>query len=231
MLFVFVAGPTHFILQTFVTGVGDYFSQLIQLSFDTRHYGKSAQWTKDWTITYLLWWVAWGPFVGVFIARISRGRTIREFIVGVLLVPTLFTLLWFAIMGGTGIYLDIFQNTELAAASTQKLTDISYLLIQELPWSFITTLITIFLIFIFLVTSADSGTYVLGMFTSDGDPEPIILQKLFWGVIIAIVSLGSVFLGDSIYFIRSFALVGAIPFLFIMLLQIYAFWKVLRTEK
>lgn len=230
MLFILFLGPTHFIMETFTTSLGDYISRFISVGLNLRHFSGNEAWAQNWTITYFLWWIAWGPFVGVFIARISRGRTIKEFITGVLLVPTIFSFMWFATLGGTAIYMDMFNDAGLAQIANDDLAAATFALLGHLPISGITTVVTLFLVFVFLVTSADSGSYVLGMFTSDGNPTPPTFQKLFWGIMVAIVTGGLLLSGKGIMFIRAVAMAGAVPYLFIIMFQCYALWQFLKRD-
>lgn len=230
MFFVILLGPTHFILETFATSLGEYTSRFFSMGLNLRHFSGNEEWTRNWTITYLLWWVAWGPFVGTFVARISRGRTIKEFIIGVLFVPTLFSCLWFSAMGGAAIYMDIFNDTELAAIAQADLPAVTFALLDQLPLSGITSVITLFLVFIFLVTSADSGSYVLGMFTSSGNPSPPTFQKLFWGIMVALVTAGVLLADKGLGFVRAIAMAGSVPYMFIVMVQCYALWQFLKRD-
>ena len=229
LLFILSFGPTQFIMNSFVSGIGDYLDQFISLSFNTRHISDTDGWTGKWTITYLLWWVAWAPFVGVFIARISRGRTLKGFLLGVILVPTVFSALWFATLGGTGIYLELVDQPGFAAVISHP-ESTTYALLRTLPIPEITSITVIFLLFIFLVTSADSGTYVLGMFTSNGTLSPPVRQRLLWGVIVALLTAGVMMNGGTFTFFRSLIVVGAIPYLFIMMWQAIALLRALRQD-
>ncbi len=229
MLFILFAGPTHFIMESFVTGIGDYLDKFIFLSFNVRHFSDAGGWTESWTITYFLWWVSWGPFVGVFIARISRGRTLKEFMLGVVLAPSIFSAFWFATLGGTSIYLETIADPGFGVV-VENLESTTYALLNRLPMSEITSVVVVLLLFIFLVTSADSGTYVLGMFTSDGNLNPPVRQRLFWGVVVGLVTSGALMTGAGLPFFRSLAVIGAIPYLFIMLWQVYHLLKALRED-
>ena len=229
MAFVLFAGPTQFIMESFVSGIGDYLDKFVYLSFNVRHFTDPGGWTESWTITYFLWWISWGPFVGVFIARISRGRTLKQFMLGVILVPTIFSALWFATLGGTAIHLEMLDQPGFGdVVSTMERT--TYAVLSTLPLAEVTTIVVLLLLFIFLVTSADSGTYVLGMFTTQGDLNPSVRQRLFWGVMVGLVTTGAILTGGSIAFFRSLAVAGAIPYLIIMLLQTYGLWKALRED-
>lgn len=230
MLFVLFSGPTLFLLQTTVASLGDYLSSLTAYSFRLRHFSGETAWTHDWTLTYFLWWIAWGPFVGVFIARISRGRTIREFLAGVVLVPSLFSLCWFAVLGGTSIHAQFFDQQGFAI-DINSASAATYTLLERLPFAQITQAVTLLLVFLFLVTSADSGTYVLGMFSSDGVARPPVAQRLFWGVIIGVLTAIAMISGHGVKVMRSFAVAGAIPFLFIMIWQMLCLMRRLRQEQ
>lgn len=152
MLFIIFVGPTRFIMETFVTTFGDYLGELIPISFRLFPYEGLTDWSAGWTLTYLIWWLAWGPFVGIFIARISRGRTIRQFMVGVVLVPSLFSMLWFATFGGTGFYIELFGSGGLADLVFEDVTKALFALFTYFPLSLLLSIAALFLIFIFLVT-------------------------------------------------------------------------------
>lgn len=170
MLFIMVAGPTGILLRGFVSAVGDYVSSLFTLSFQLYPYQSTAvsNWFHSWTLTYFIWWIAWAPFVGVFVARISRGRTIRAFVIGVLLVPTAFTIFWFAIFGGMGLYEELFGSGGMGELVQQDISTALFSLFDRLPGSLLLSSVGLILVFIFVVTSVDSATFVLGMLTSQG---------------------------------------------------------------
>jgi glycine betaine transporter len=225
MLFVLFFGPTQFIFETFVTTLGDYLNNLAAFSFRLYPYEGLADWTAGWTLTYLIWWLAWGPFVGVFIARISRGRTIREFLIGVVLIPSLFSMFWFATFGGAGFYTELFGPGGLADLVFEDVAKALYFPLSELVSSS-----ALLLIFIFLVTSADSGTFVVSMMTSNGDLDPSRLQKAVWAVAIIAITIGTLFTG-SVDVAKTLAVSGAIPFSVVLLVQIVAFLRTLRDEE
>ncbi len=228
MLIIF-AGPTRFIMEVFVTSIGDYFSQLISMSFKLYPYKDLSSWTSGWTLTYLIWWLAWGPFVGIFIARISRGRTIREFVIGVILIPTLFSILWFAAFGGSAIYIEMFGGGGMADLVLEDVSKALFALFTWFPLSEIISGLTLILIFIFLVTSADSGTFVVSMMTSKGNLNPSTKLKLTWGVLIGVITAGTLFTG-SVTVAKAMAISGAIPFSLILILQIIAFLRTIRRD-
>lgn len=230
MGFVLIFGPTTFILESFVTSIGDYFSRLIDMSFRMFPYRDNAEWTVSWTLTYLIWWLAWGPFVGIFIARISRGRTIREFCIGVILTPTLFSILWFATFGGAGLYIELFGGGGLSELIAQDLSVAIFAFFESFPLSGVLSFLAVLLVFVFLVTSADSGTFVLSMMTTDGNLNPPLGHKMIWGILVAAIT-GSTLLAGSIEVARAMAALGAIPFSIILVLQIVAFLRALRLER
>jgi len=229
LLLIIFAGPTRFIMEIFITALGDYFSQLVSMSFKLYPYKDLSSWTSGWTLTYLIWWLAWGPFVGIFIARISRGRTIREFIIGVVFIPTLFSILWFAAFGGTALYIEMFGGGGIAELVLEDVSKALFALFTWYPLSEILSILALVLIFIFLVTSADSGTFVVSMMTSNGDLDPSIKFKLVWGIIIGLITAGTLFSG-SVAVAKAMAIAGAIPFSLILILQLIAFLRTIRRE-
>lgn len=230
MLFVLFFGPTQFIFETFTTTLGDYLQRLPSISFRLYPYEGLTDWTAGWTLTYLIWWLAWGPFVGVFIARISRGRTIREFLLGVVLIPSLFSMLWFSSFGGAGIYAELYGPGGLADLVFDDVAKALFALFGYFPMADLLSFTALLLIFIFLVTSADSGTFVVSMMTSNGELDPSTAQKLIWALIILGITIGTLFSG-SIEVAKTMAVTGAIPFSLVLLLQLAAFLRTLRDEE
>jgi len=228
MIFVLVAGPTSFLLRGFFSLVGDYVSNLVSMSLHLYPFEDARGWVSGWTLTYFTWWIAWAPFVGVFIARISRGRTIREFVLGVLFAPTAFSLLWFSIFGGTGIHEEM-GGAGLISAVREDVTTALFVLFESLPMSQILSVTALVLLFIFLVTSVDSATFVLGMMTSKGSLNPSAKRKLAWGIALGGLA-GALMFSRSIDVVKALAIVGAIPFTFILLLQASALLRSLFAE-
>ncbi len=229
MLFIMVAGPTAFIFESAVDTLGAYASQIVSISFRLYPYEGLTEWSASWTLTYLIWWLAWGPFVGVFIARISRGRTIREFCAGVILVPTLFSILWFAVFGGAGIYVELFGPGGLAALVADNVSEALFAFLGHFPLSGALSAVALALIFIFLVTSADSGTFVLSMMTTDGRLDPPASAKIVWGGLVAVITAATL-LSASVEVARAMATLGAIPFSAVLGLQIVGFLRALAEE-
>ena len=231
MILLLIIGPTNIIFRNFVTTLGDYINYLPSDNLNMFAYENMTGWLHDWSIITYLWWIAWAPFVGVFVAKISEGRTIKEFIIGVLLIPTLFSIFWFSVLANTGFYLDAQLGGMI---TTDILNDFStgiFSVLNQLPLKNMMIPLALFLISIFIITSADSGVFVLAMFSSDGDLEPSAIQKIFWGVILFLMTFSVIKTGDNIQFVRALACAGAVPFLFIMLYKIYIFICVLRQEK
>jgi len=230
LLYLLFIGPTGFLLSVFVTSVGDYLSNLIALSTRLFPYSGDSQWSRVWTLTYMIWWIAWAPFVGIFIARISRGRTIRQFMVGVILIPTLFSLFWFAVFGGTVLHIEIFGEGGLRGMMLVDVEQTLFSMLERFPLSWPLTLLTLVLIFTFLVTSADSASFVLGMMTSRGALDPPTWKKLTWGIVVALLTASTLFAEGGILVMRAIAIVGAIPFTVIMIVHILCLLKHLRGE-
>lgn len=182
LLFVLFAGPTSFIFDVFTTTLGSYLQNLVQMSLRLTPF-SAGSWIKSWTLFYWAWWIAWAPFVGMFIARVSRGRTIKEFVLGVLLVPSVFGFLWFAVFGGTALNLEIFHQANITEAVERDITSALFITLQQLPLGVVLAGIATLLIITFFVTSADSATFVLGMLSSKGTLNPSTRVKLVWGLL------------------------------------------------
>ncbi|WP_051881356.1 BCCT family transporter [Parvularcula oceani] len=208
MGFVLVTGSTGAILRTLAQTSIAYLSELPRLSLEIRPEGAGRQWTRDWSLTYFLWWVAWTPFVGVFIARISIGRTVRSFLAGVVLVPSLATLVWFSVFGGAALSAEA-GGASLGVTDFATAPQASYALLGTLPFPVLSQALTLLLVFLFLVTSADSGAYVLGLFSRNG--EPAIAERLYWGSVLAALTGAAIWSESGQSVTRAFAVTGAIP--------------------
>ena len=204
------------IARTLGETVVAYAEALPRLSVDLRPEGPARQWTRDWSLTYLLWWVAWTPFVGVFVARISRGRSVRAFLGGVVLVPALGTLLWFSVFGGAALGLQA-QGADLGVAGFETAPQATYAVLGGLPFPAVTQAAAFLLVFLFLVTSADSGAYVLGLFSRGG--EPGVPERLYWGAVLAGLTGAAVWSEGGQAVTRAFAVTGAIPLCALLLAQ------------
>ena len=179
--FVFLTGPTLYQMKTLVFGLGDYVLNLAQISVWV-DWETQADWQTNWTLFYWGWWISWSPFVGIFIARISRGRTIREFVFFVLLIPTAVNFIWFSIFGGTALYIERFGEGGLTEPVLKNVAMSLPLLLEHLPWTELMQWIGLILMIIFFITSSDSGSFVDDMVTSGGNPNPPIANRVFWGV-------------------------------------------------
>ncbi|KMJ59256.1 glycine/betaine ABC transporter permease [Bacillus sp. LL01] len=228
MVFVFFTGPTVFILNTFTLGIGDYISSFFNTSLRLTPY-QGGTWVRDWTIFYWAWAIAWSPFVGAFIARVSRGRTIREFVFGVLIVPPVIALFWIAVFGGTALHFDLFGGTEIAQAVDNDITSALFATFAQLPFTFILSLLSILLIFTFLITSADSATYILGTMTSGGSLNPPLLLRVIWGTLMAAIA-AVLLLASGLEGLQTASLVSALPFTVILVGICYSLFKSLRQE-
>ncbi|TAA73093.1 BCCT family transporter [Planococcus salinarum] len=229
MLFFLFRGPTTFIIESFVVGIGDYFQNFVGMSFFLTPY-TGESWVNDWTVFYWAWVIAWSPFVGSFVARVSRGRTIREFVLGVMVVPPLIGFVWMAIFGGTGLYFDLFLDTAISTAVSQDVTTAVFVLLQEFPFYTALSVIMLLLIVIFLVTSADSAVFVLGIMSSDGDINPSTGVKVIWGILMAAIT-SVLIVSSGLRGLQTASLVAALPFTLIMILMSVALIKSLRKEE
>lgn len=229
MVFVFFIGPSVFILESFVLGIGDYFQNFVQLSFRLTPY-TGGTWVHEKTIFLWAWVIAWSPFVGAFVARVSRGRTIREFVMGVLVVPPMLGLVWIAVFGGTALNLDLFHGTQIAEAVDQNLTTALFVTFGELPFSLLLSVVSIILIFTFLITSADSATYILGSMTSHGSLHPQLLVKVVWGFLIAAIA-AVLLMNGGLDSLQSASLVAALPFTILLYIVATSLVKAINTER
>jgi len=226
-LIVFILGPTLFILNLFTDTIGSYMQNFINMSFRIAPMNEEARsWINGWTIFYWAWWIAWAPFVGVFIARISKGRTIREFVVGVLLVPSVIGFLWFTTFGSASI---VTESTGLLSISSLAAEESLFGLLEGYPFSMALSLLAILIIITFFVTSADSGTFVLGMMTTNGSQNPSTMIKVTWGVFLSTTALVLLYSG-GLQALENTMIIAALPFSAIMVLMVVSLLKSLKQE-
>lgn len=228
LVFVFVAGPTIYLLQTTIQNAGQYVSNLFAMTFNLYAYQPSG-WIGGWTIMYWAWWISWSPFVGMFIARVSEGRSIREFIVGVLLIPTGFTLIWMGFMGNAALYSIMHEaNTSLLNAVQRDSSVALFEFLANLPFSAVTSIIATLLVMLFFVTSADSGALVTDYLTAKTENSPT-WQRLFWTVLMALLAI-ILLLAGGLQALQSATIMSALPFTFIMLLICWGLIKALHLD-
>lgn len=222
-----IVGPTRDILNTLVEGTGGYLQDFIHDSFANGAYSDSGFY-GGWTIFYWGWWIAWAPFTGTFIARISKGRTIKEFIAGVMLVPAFVSIIWFSIFGMLGIH----TGTEVAAEAIQNTSTALFVVLKQYPMGAVISMVVVILLCTFFVTSADSATFVLGMLSSYGDLNPTTKRKVIWGVLQSLTALAlMLFTANGLNMLQTMSIVGALPFSIIMLGTMLSTSKALKAER
>ncbi|MBA4709822.1 BCCT family transporter [Aquitalea magnusonii] len=229
MLLLVVLGPSGFIFDTFTTTFGDYLGNLTSMSLRMSPFSQSS-WIASWTLFYWAWWVTWAPFVGMFIARVSRGRTIREFVVGVMLVPALASFVWFAVFGGTALELQLFGGADLVSAVKQDVSTALYVMFDYLPGGRALSMLAMLLVVSFFVTSADSATFVLGMLSSGGSLNPGHRVKLIWGVLLSAIALVLLSSG-GLKGLQTMSIVAALPFMLIMIGMAISLYKALAEDE
>jgi len=217
MLFVLALGPTLFLLRALVQNFGLYLDHFVMRTFTLYAY-EPRTWMADWTLFYWAWWIAWSPFVGMFIARISRGRTIREFVIGVLFVPTAFTFLWMTVFGNTAISLDLGTAAGgIADAVQADLSTALFKFLEYLPAAGVTSTLAIVLVGVFFVTSADSGALVIDTLASGGQEDTPRWQRIYWCMLLGVTAALLLVMG-GLGALQAATLLAALPFCFIMLL-------------
>ena len=228
MLFVFILGPTAFLMSSFVQTIGIYLQNLIGTTFRTDAF-IGTEWQSSWTMFYWGWWIAWSPFVGMFIARISRGRTIREFITGVLLMPTLLSFIWFSIFGNTALHIELFGTGGIAEVVEQNVAVALFVLLEQLPWPTLTSVLSMIVIATFFVTSADSGALVVDIMSANGALDTPTKQRFFWAILIGVIA-GVLLVSGGLLAFQTAIITMALPFCAIILLMCYSLLTGLRAE-
>jgi glycine betaine transporter len=227
-LVVFAFGPTVAIIDTFTTTLGSYVSEFVRMSLRMTPFRDSG-WVGGWTIFYWAWWVSWSPFVGLFIARVSRGRTIREFVLGTMLAPTLAAFIWFSVFGGTALHLQIMQGVPLADAVSTDVSTALFALFDALPMAALMSGVATVLVLLFFVTSGDSATLVLGMMSSGGQENPGARVKIVWGFLISGIAI-SLLLAGGLKAVQTATIVFALPFTVVIVLMAVALWRGVRDD-
>ena len=244
MVAILLLGPTLFLMRTFVQEIGVYLANVLTLTFnnsawtwgrgpDTGAGYSGGAWQAGWTIFYWGWWISWAPFVGVFIARISRGRTVRQFVAGVLLVPTLVTFMWFTVLGGTALWQEIYRDGGIMdkkdGVSSVNYDTALFRMLEHLPASGLLSGIAIVLVAIFFITSSDSGSLVVTMLASGGNPEPPTWSRVLWAVIEGALAL-ALLLAGGLAALQTGAILTSIPFVLIMLAMCWATYRAFSAE-
>ncbi len=226
---VLLIGPTVYLLQAFVQNTGSYLSELVTKTFNLYTYNPT-DWIGGWTIFYWGWWLSWAPFVGLFIARISRGRTIREFVLGAMLGPTLFTLFWMTVFGNSGIDLILNQGVTSLGAAVQADSSVAlFKFFENFPMSEVLSFIAVIMVMVFFVTSADSGALVVNMLCAYGEDDTPAIQRSIWTVFIGLIAI-VLLLAGGLSSLQTAAIASALPFSVALLFAMWGFWKALSQD-
>ncbi len=231
LLIILLLGPTTFLFSAFSEGIGNYINQFADLSFKTFAFEKAGRpWYTNWTVMYWAWWISWAPFVGLFIARISRGRTIREYILAVLFVPSLFIFLWMTVFGNGAIWMDQNVSNGALSAIAHKADVLLFAFFEQFPFSTALCVIALVMVVIFFITSADSGILVMNSIASGNKMHSPKWQNVFWGILMIIISIALLYAG-GISSLQTMTLITALPFGIIMLILSMCLLKALRTDE
>ena len=239
LLFVLLVGPTLFVLNGFVENIGQYLNDFFYLAFWNETY-SGGSWQNGWTVFYWGWWIAWSPFVGMFIARISRSRSIREFVTGVLLVPTLLTFAWLSVFGDSAMFIELFGGGGMAEAVSNNIPRSLFFFLERLPAAagytafplWLVTLISLLatlVIITFFVTSSDSGSLVIDMITAGGNPNPPVAQRIFWAVTEGGVA-AALLVAGGLSALQTAAIAAGLPFTILLLLMMFSLYRDLCSE-
>jgi choline/glycine/proline betaine transport protein len=231
MIFLLLAGPTVYILKAFTQNLGFYLQNLPQLSFwvETFYGADGSNWQNPWTIFYWGWWISWSPFVGMFIARISKGRTVREFILGVMVFPTLLSFLWMSSFGGSALWLQITGAADISAAVAKDVSTALFVMLEQFPLTQVMSLIGITLVIVFFVTSSDSGSLVVDHLTSGGKLDSPVPQRIFWAIMEGVCA-GILLLGGGLVALQSASIATGLPFTVVLLIMCSSLYKGLKEE-
>ena len=229
LAFVVVTGPTLVILNALPQNLGTYLQELVGVTFFSEAY-NGGDWQASWTLFYWGWWVSWTPFAGMFIARISRGRTIREFIAGTMVVPTLITLVWFTGFGNASLYLQQSGAADMVGAVQQSASTSLFVLLEQLPLSMLSSILALIVITLFFVTSSDSASFVIDMITSGGDENPPVAQRVFWAVSEGVVAAILLIVG-GLGALQTASLTTGLPFTIVLVAIAIALIRALRLNE
>ncbi|MCH7224968.1 BCCT family transporter [Haloferula sp. A504] len=232
LLMVFLIGPTAHLLDALLQNIGNYIYRLVPMATWTETYrnGEGGGWQHGWTIFYWGWWISWSPFVGMFIARISRGRTIREFALGVLFVPTLLTFVWLTVFGNSALHEEMAYDSGILSAVNENFSTAIFKLFEHYPLSRITSGLAVIVVITFFVTSSDSGSLVIDTITGGGHPKPPVIQKVFWALLEGGVAAALLYAG-GLKALQSAAITTGLPFALALLVMTFCLFKALRRER
>ena len=227
-VFILIVGPTVFLANLYIESLGMWATDFFRMSLQGTAFG-GLEWMQWWTYFMMAWWVSWGAFVGVFLARISRGRTIRGFIVGVLVVPSLVFFTWFTVFGGTAIHVDMFEGGDIAKQTAADINSAFFATLDHFPLATVTSVVAIILVLMFFISGADANTYVLGMMTSGGSLAPRRAVLILWGVLTGVTAV-VLMLAGGLTALQNTVIVASLPFLVIIAGLAVSFWKELRDR-
>jgi len=228
LLFVLLAGPTIHLVRSFCENTIRYPLTIIDMTLDTSAFTGGA-WQKSWTLFYWGWWISWAPFVGMFIARISKGRTIREFILGVLLAPTLLTFLWLTVLGNTAFHLESTRDSGIVKAVSESMPTALFVMLEQLPLSTLSSFLAIIVIATYFVTSSDSASLVIDIITAGGDPDPPVRQRIFWAIAEGVVAAVLLVTGGLVA-LQTAAITTALPLAVIMVAICFGLLLAVRKD-
>ncbi|WP_309383413.1 BCCT family transporter [Cerasicoccus frondis] len=228
LIFILIAGPTLFLLGGFVQNLGAYAQNFLRLSTWTETYQRT-EWQEGWTVFYWAWWIAWSPFVGMFIARISRGRTIREFLVGVLLAPTLMTFAWLSIFGNAALFEQLYGAGELAAEVNKSIPVALFEMLEAYPLAKVASLLSVVVVITFFVTSSDSGSLVIDIITAGGNTDPPVAQRIFWAVLEGVVA-AVLLIGGGLGALQTASITTGLPFAIVLVAMMFSLYRGLSRD-
>ena len=225
---VFLLGPTVFLLDFFGQTLADYLQHIVAMSL-WADVLRDSEWQQQWTTFYWAWWISWSPFVGMFVARVSRGRTIRQFLVGVLILASGTTMVWLTVFGGSALYMELFGGADIAVDAAADVSRGLFLMLEELPFSGLLAAVASLALVSFFVTSSDSGSFVIDIITAGGDPDPPKAQRVFWSIMEGAIA-ATLLLGGGLLALQTAAIVSGLPFSLVLLVLCAGLWRALARE-
>jgi choline/glycine/proline betaine transport protein len=222
MMFLLLVGPTIYILGGFTQNLGFYLTVLPQLSLWTETF-RETNWQGSWTVFYWAWWISWSPFVGMFIARISKGRTVREFILGVILIPTLLSFVWMSVFGGSALFLQSHGIADIITAVNDDVATAMFVMLHHFPVAEVLSLVAVVLVVVFFVTSSDSGSLVVDHLTSGGKLDSPVTQRVFWAVMEGVIA-SVLLIGGGLTTLQTASVSTGLPFALVLLVGVYSLY-------